>query len=487
MHTKEQIQATIEERLKKEHRFTVEDIAANTGFEINDAKRALDKLMEKYVCRLQVNTHGDIIYDFGKTLHRRGSKTFREYWDAFLKTSWKVFQAIFKAWITVMLVVYFVVFVVIVIGLLVMMLSRGSSDKGGKKGGGLGFVFQLIFRVFAELFIWKTFSKDTYYDKDRYGYKYKKYKSSPSIISKYGKKTKGEKKKFIASVFDFVFGPKRVEINPLNNQMEVATFLRESKGIITISEMKALAGWNEEEAGTFFSDCIVRFEGESKVSENGVFYGDFNNFVRKVSDEKGAEIIWYWDEYEAEHQLTGNKSGRNALIIFMNLFNLAFSSFLLYATSDYFAMFGIGGEGILDIPIILGWIPMVFSAIFFLIPIVRWFIIKGKEKERHLENVKKRLMRLIYKNKGHEIKLSEIENTVNQNRKDEEKLSSSIIEQTMKDVLYDWNGEMEVKDDASVVYKFPKLESEIQEASRLRSQRSSSPSKGDIAFDTDDF
>lgn len=485
METPEQIETKIEERLKKQHRFTVEDMAANTGFEINDAKRAIDKLMKKYVCRIQVNTHGDIIYDFGKTLQRRSSKTFKEYFDAVVNFSWKAFQVLFKVWITIMLVVYFIIFLILIIGLIVAMFTKSSSGKSSGKSSGSGQLLALVFRLFAELMYWKTITGATHYNKDKYGYPYKKYNSAQSVISKYSDK-KADSKKFVASVFDFVFGPKRFEINPLNNQMEVATYLRQSKGIITISEMKALAGWDEEQAGTFFSDCIVRFEGESKISENGVFYGDFNNFVRSVSQEKGVDIIWYWNEYEPEFILTGNPKGRNAIIIGMNLFNLVVSSIVLSAYYNSASTLDVEYFNFAGVEIVLGWIPAIFSALFFLIPTVRYFQNRFKEKNRHIQNIKKRLMRLIYMNQGREIKLTDIQSTVNKTNGGEEKLSKNIIEKTMSDFIYDWGGEMEVRDDATVVYRFPKLEREMSEAARLRSLQTDAPEGvNNIAFDTD--
>jgi hypothetical protein len=478
----------LEGSLKKHKRFSVQDAVALTGVEINEAKRALDKLMEKYVCRLQVTEQGDLVYDFGKTPLRRGEKTWSEYWKDIQKYSWKAFVILFKIWITVTLVVYFILFLLILIGLIVAALSGGKSGGSSKKSG-IGDLIGVVFRLFLELFYWKTITGSTSYTRDKQGYPYRTYKPVQSAIDKISK-TKDEKpkKNFISSVFDFVFGQPRVEIHPLANHLEVATYLREQQGIIVLSEMKSLAGWTTDEAQKFFSDCIVRFGGESKVSDNAVFYGDFTDFIRKVSNEKGAEVVWYWDEYEPEYKLTGNTVGRNVFISFMCLFNLIFSGVILYATYsadpelNYYANL----TGSADLfTIILGWVPFIFSFLFFLTPLMRYFKIVSLRRQRSIINIRKRLMKAIYQNKGNPININYLQQVVNQSDKGIEKLSKPVIEKIMKDMIYDWYGEMEVAENADVVYKFPVLQAELQEAEQLRRSRpKSSTDSGKIVFDT---
>ena len=47
-------------------------------------------------------------------------------------------------------------------------------------------------------------------------------------------------KSFVASVYDYVFGPGRVELHPLSNQQEAAAYIRTQKGLITVPEIIAL-------------------------------------------------------------------------------------------------------------------------------------------------------------------------------------------------------------------------------------------------------
>jgi hypothetical protein len=85
-------------------------------------------LLRKYVCRLQVSEHGDLIYHFGETLRRRGSMTLAERLQAMGTWLWKAFTWAYKAWIALTLVLYFIVFLVIAVVLLLAASARDSAD-----------------------------------------------------------------------------------------------------------------------------------------------------------------------------------------------------------------------------------------------------------------------------------------------------------------------------------------------------------------------
>ena len=231
--------ASIEQAIGKVRKFTIQDIAGQTGFSTFDAKIGVETLMKKYTCQMQVTDQGELIYDFG-SLVRRGSITLQEQMMKIGKLLLKAFTYFFKVWIMLMLVGYFVVFVVILVAIAVASMFASDNDQGISLDSG---AFTMITRVLAEFFFWKTITGNLTYRQDRHGYRYRQYEPVTSNIFK--SKSKSKKKKFIISVFDYVFGPHRAEIHPFENQREVATYIRENKGIITIEEVRALAGWKE--------------------------------------------------------------------------------------------------------------------------------------------------------------------------------------------------------------------------------------------------
>lgn len=326
------------------------------------------------------------------------------------------------------------------------------------------------------IFYWKTVTSSYHYEVDSRGYSYRAFDARPSSLSKKKGKDKG-KKGFVASVYDFVFGPPRVEAHPLENQQEVASYLRKNQGVIVKPEIIALAGWTSEKADDFFSEVIARFDGEPKISDNQVLYGDFRDLIKSKDNEADAPVIWYWNEYEAEYKLTGNTQGRNLGVGFMNGFNLLVSSaFLAFLMS----------EGGLGATIFLGWIPFVFSVLFFALPIYRWFDILPKRKKRRLENIRKRLMRAIFENNYREISLRELTEITNNRSKGEESLKTQEIETMMQTLIYDLDGEVDSNENAEVVYRFIRLREELDEAKRLRDIQDTGNQLGEIVFDTDD-
>jgi hypothetical protein len=437
-----------------------------------------------YDCRLKVTENGDLIYDFGN-LHKRGERTWGEWWHLTKLWLWKIFVLLFKIWITVTLVVYFVIFLVILIALIVAMMAGNkdgdsNSSSSSSSGGGL---FEFIGDIFQSIFIWNTHTPRTYYERDSYGYDYRSYEPIPSTFDKVRKKNQPKSKGFVASVYDFVFGPDRVEMTREDQQKEIASYVRQNQGLITLPETIALGGWTREKGEDFFSEVIVKYQGDSKISENAVLYGDFYTLARSQSAEGDAPIIYYWDEYSPEYKLSGNTWGRNASVVGMNLFNLVFSLVFvggILQNADLELDEGTSNSLI----ILLGWVPLTFSFLFFLVPILRYFQIQPLRHKRNLENIRKRIMKAIYLNQSAEIPLDTLLNAVNSQSKGETKLDKSTIERMMHELINDFNGEIAMKDNGEIVYKFQNLREEMQEIRQLRTQRDSGKDLGKIIMDS---
>jgi hypothetical protein len=475
--TLQQAEQVLENKLSSLKTLTVGDVATLTGLTTDDSKATLEKLMSKYVCRLKVTETGDLIYDFGTSLLRRGEKTLAEYWAEVKEFLWKAFQIFFKMWIAVTLVLYFVVFFVIIVGIIIAAMF-GDSDSDIDVGDIFAGFFHALVEMFRMIFIWNTITGATYYETDSRGYKYKNYEPKGSTWNKNKKKAELPAKSFVAAVYDFVFGPPRVKVTFLDNLKELATYARRQNGIVVTSEIKGLTGYTSEQADQFMTESIVRFNGKAEITEEAVLYTDFDELTRSAAkNEVNAPVIWFWDEYEAEYKITGNSKKHNAMIISMNLFNLIVSFFVLGAT--------VGNPEFSSwVAIVFGWIPLSFSTIFFSVPLLRSFSIFPKRKERHFNNIRKRLMKVIYQNPDKEILLSELENAVNAKGEGEENLSKQQIEKVMNDLIFDLQGDMEIDPNGNVVYKFPRLKTELQEAMRLRREKGFSNLSTNIVFDS---
>jgi hypothetical protein len=476
--------ATFEERLHQPNRqFTVGDVASLTGLHLDDAERLLYSMMAKYECRLQVTDAGSLVYDFGETLLRRGEKTWAERWAEAKAFMWQAFVVFFRIWLSVMLVAYFVVFLVVllvvVIGAVVALFAGDGDGDGGDWG--LGLVFEVMGELFQAIFWWNYYTPVVYYDYDAQGNPYQRYTPKESAYDKAKKKRRGQqdlapKKTFIASVYDYVFGPPRVELHPLANQREVAAFLRQNRGLITTAEVRALAGWDSDTAAKFFTDCLVRFNGRADLDEHGVLIGEFDELVHSANQEKDAKVVWYWDEYEPEYPLTGNRQGRNVGITAMNVFNLVFSLVVLGATASDPTYPGWVAQ-------VLGWFPLAFSAIFFAVPGLREWQLRPKRRQRHRNNLRKRVMKVLYQMGGKPVAIDEIFARAYPSTKPGQPADRAEFEQVLNDLAHDLQGDVQVNEQGQVTYQFFRLDYEL---SAIRQQRGARAQQqlGQVVFDT---
>ncbi|TAG05656.1 MAG: hypothetical protein EAZ44_03170 [Cytophagia bacterium] len=459
---------TIEQKLQQNQLvFTLGDAAAITGKPLHETKQVMTRLMEKYNCSLQITEKGDLIYNFGTSLHQRGERSWNEWWFDVKNIAWEVFAYILKVGIAVMLVVYFTLFLIILIAIIIVSISKGDGDSADSG------IFDIIGGIFKGIFEWNTHTTYIHYSVDNQGYDYREYDAKKSHIPN----KKG--KSFTSATYDFVLGPPRVRITKEDNQKEIVAFLRKNKGIITRPEVMGLAGWRGKEADNFFSEIIGKYNGEAEISQNAVLYGDFYDLIRTKGVEDDTKIVWYWDEYEAEYKLTGNSFGRNSGIFFMNLFNLLFSfvflSPLLYSNNVDVNIY---------MSIFLGLIPFIFSSLFFIVPIFRWINILPKRRKRNIENVRKRLMKAIFQTEENEVSLDRLQKIINQSSQKEKNIEAQKIQYMMQELILDLQGDIVFDNNGKIAYQFTQFQTERKEAEIIRNKKEAGDNLGKIVFDS---
>lgn len=468
----------LEKYAEKTKQFTLNDASSVTGLPILETEYTIKDMMEKYDCKLKVTENGDLIYDFGSHLRRRDAKSFGEYFNQFLGMLWKAFTIFYKFMISAFLVVYFIVFLLIVLAIVIGVMSGGKNDNSK----GVGNMVYALFRVFWSIFQWNTIMgyNQTYRKKDSYGHSYRHYTEKEGFLASLSGKGGNslDKKGFVASVYDFVFGPPRVVIHPLANMQELATYVKENKGVVSTYEIQALAGWNRDEAQNFMTNALANFNGRAEISDNAILYGDFSELNRRKDKTEGAPVVYYWDEYEPEYELTGNKTERDWGIFAMNAFNLLLSGMVLWGPLSEILSAGFG------VALFLGWVPFVYSFIFLMIPATRWLFLIPKKRQQHLTNVRKRLMKAIFHEQSASLTLEQLTEIANRQHSKEGKLKPQLVEKVMMDVIYDLEGESFVNNKAEVVYKFDRLDSEIDEMDRIRKERKDDSRLGDIVFES---
>jgi hypothetical protein len=346
-------------------KLTRSDAVALTGLPSEQAEPALKSLVKTYRSHLAVTDDGDLVYEFDPSLERRDKVTLRERLQTVGQAAWKAFTLFFKLWIVVTLVVYVVAFVAMMLAL---MFSRNSDDRDDRRGGGGGFPM-----------IWFWLMPDMaprgYYGDAGYG------RAAPR---------KKPDKRFYQSVFDYVFGPKGAPADARAVDKQLIAFLREHKGRITASELTALTGLSLDAAEEELTRLMVEYDGEAEVAEDGSLIYVFADLM--VSAEAaGTRWSWAWDAPDPVPPLTGNTGGTDAVISAFAGFNLLASFTIGPAFLNRFHLAGDPTAGFF-----VTLFPLIFSAIFFAVPAVRWIQRSRRMSRREKRQLRRALLREIY-------------------------------------------------------------------------------------------
>jgi hypothetical protein len=450
-------------------RLTVGDASAATGMALEDARTALEALMTRYACRLQITESGEILYDFGASLRRRGEKSFAEVLSDLGAVAWRVLTILFKIWISVTLVVYFAVFVLILIAIIIAL--NNDSDGG----------FDFIGDFFGDLFAGIGRGMILVNTMDTDGYAHKSYRQvkrrDPGKLEK--------KKRFVQSVYDYVLGPPRSAFDPFANDKEVIAWLRQNNGILTTTEVVALAGWTMEEAEERFTDYLTRFKGTAEITDDGVLVGRFPA-VMATGDKalEGGKVELFWDEFEAPYEVTGNTPGRNTFITCMNAFNLVWAYGFVTLDTTESVVYSVLPDwlSLTTVHIVLGWIPLIYSLAVFLLPAIRAMQVRAGERQRVERNKRRRVIRSLFDAAPREATPKTLLSAVNGGP--QTPIAEQEFARLLGRVATDYRASVELTENGESVYRFDRIECERAAAAGLRSRAVGQTGPGNIIFDT---
>lgn len=353
---------------------TAADMVSGTGLSRAQVDQAARLVLDEYDGRVKVTESGELLYYFPSGLRstaRGAGPAFRRFLKAFAAAAAKVLSLLFKIWIVAMLVGYFVAFLALLLAAVVAsfaasVASRGERGDSRRSGGGFGGGFLVMRLLDLALRMWFITS-----------------------LTRDPRRPAG--RPFYKNVFGFVFG----EGDPNRGWEErerrtVLAWLRGHKGIISIEEFMALTGRDHDDAQKAINSYMAAYEGEPRVTEEGTLYFAFPELLRtSAAEQKAAETSRGQAAFQKSLvPFSANKRRTNGWIGFFNAFNLAFGSyFLVIGLAQGAAALGrsgpllysfvgrlLGAAGIPPVPFmtaVLGVVPVVFSILFFLVPILR--------------------------------------------------------------------------------------------------------------------
>ena len=425
------------------------DAVALTGLPNDQAEPALKSLVATYRSHLAVTDEGELVYEFDPSLERRDKVSLREKLAAAGQVAWKGFQFLFKIWIVVTLVAYVVAFFAMMVSLMV---ARSSSDRDDRRGGGFDFPW-LWFWLMPDL------APPGYYPRDAYG--------RP-------RRRPGPQKRFYQSVFDFVFGPKQAPHDPREADKRLLAFLRDHKGRVTASELSAMTGLSLASAEEELTRLMVEYDGEVEVADDGTLLYVFEEVLPSASTT-GGRWTWAWDQADPVPTLTGNTPTANAVTAGFAGFNLLASFTIAPAFLHRFH---------LPMEPWTFWLtvfPLVFSAIFFAVPAVRWAVHKRKLAKRERRQLRRALLREIWAQPAEPRDPKELAASAAHKLGIPDAEAEAMLDTLVRDL----DGDVTTDAEGNMRYVFPRLAEELRAVEKART---AAPDRqlGEVIFSSED-
>lgn len=447
-------------------RGTVGDVVADSGLAADHVRAGLKELLESHRGHLAVSDSGELLYEFDPSLIERGTEPF------LARAKRAITSAVtsgFKAWIVIMLVVYFVVFVVLVIAALVAS-QRGSDSRSGGWGGGRG---RRGGFGMPNLWFWYWIWGPRW----RIGRPYYGHRWERTL-------DKDDKVPFYKKVFAFVFGPDRPTLTQKQLDRGTLRLIRARNGVLTTAELVEHTGSTFPDAEEEMGRVLGAYDGEAAVSPDGELVYAFPG-VMTTAHERGRvrDPNPAWLRLEYPQELTGNTTGANAAVIAMNAFTLTAA-----ATSPWFIFprLGLGGTAAF-IGLVL--VPVVFSVLFFMGPLVRMVGVTIENRRRSGRNVRRVLLGLVYKrsiDQGRPIVVDEAHHFVNSRLEDQD-VSRGAVESVLHDLAAELDAEVSTDDEGALQFAFPAIREQFLASETVRNTlRLENRQLGDIVYDTSD-
>jgi hypothetical protein len=362
---------------------TVADAAARTGLPLRDAENGLKWLSSEYRGQLRVTQDGELVHlfptGFTRPWQRRDAR--RQAMQAVGNALVGAMRFVVRAWVSVVLVSYAAIFLALIIG---MTFARQGNDSSSRRGGGLpgGALAYGLLRIVGDALFW-TFHP---WSPFAVGYAGDGWGATPRRA-----RVEGPKVPLYERVNRFFFGPHVVPDDPRENERLIVAAIRAGKGRIGLADVMRVTGLPREQADPMMARLMLDYEGDVDVSEDGGLVYRFAALRKTASDTVEREPPPVWKRARPLPPLTGNPLGTNIAIAAINAFNLLMG---LWAVDNDMTLeraihlFDKVPHHVVDtgLPVALGVVPLVFSALLFLLPVARALLrplrVKADAEER---------------------------------------------------------------------------------------------------------
>jgi hypothetical protein len=349
---------------------TVADASAKTGLALRDAENGLKWLSSEYRGQLRVTSEGELVHLFptGFTRPWEGRDARRQAVTAVGHALAGAMRFVVRAWVAVVLVAYAAIFVALLIGMTFARQGNDSSSRrGGLPGGALAYGF---LRVVGDALFW------TFHPWSPFAVGYGGMGWGAGMTPRRAR-SEGPRVPLYERVNRFFFGPHAPPEDPRENERLIVAAIRAGKGRIGLADVMRVTGLPREKADPMMARLMLDYDGDVDVSEDGGIVYRFAA-IRKTASETTTERepAPAWTRAKPLAPLTGNPVGANLAIGAINAFNLFMGLWGIennMTLERAIHLFDKVPHHVVDtgMPIALGIVPLVFSALLFLLPLGR--------------------------------------------------------------------------------------------------------------------
>ena len=389
---------------KSKKGITLADVTAGTGLPLEQVRTLVTIAADEYSARLEVTESSEILYSFpsGFTSRYRGpGPVLKKFFTSFGRVSAAALKLLFKAWILLMLVGYFLLFMVIALASVFISFSASSNSRNRRGGWNISFgLFDLIIRLwfYSELFGGG------------------RRRSIGSAFHAGKLRQSGGGRPLHRAVFSFVFG----EDDPnrdweLREKKAFVSHLRKQRGVVSLPELMVLSGQPPQKAEDLIMNMCAEFGGSPEVTEEGTVVYRFDeillsaeknntkdpaqNYVSSSAPDLPAPL------YKRLKVFSSNPRKMNFWFGIINGVNLLFGSYFFYNSVSigkitneavfrtsglygtiYYFLGRMGADPHFILQTALGLVPLLFSVLFWLIPVIRSVLLKKGNESIRLDN-----------------------------------------------------------------------------------------------------
>lgn len=371
---------------------TVADAATRAGLALRDAEKGLFYLMERYPSSLLTTEEGELVFRFenGLTRLRKSLSPARRFLQKAGKALLGAGRFMLRAWISVVLIGYALLFLAIIIALTFSRQNSSDDDRGF--GFEIGYV---LLRMVSEALFWtfhpfSPFAMHAYDDR---------------LTARGKRKARTRGVPFYEKVNRFLFGPDKPAADPRAEEQRLLAEIRARKGRIGVTDVMRVTGQPKEMAEAQMARLMLDYDGEVDVSDEGGITYRFPA-LRKTAggapEAPSRRATPAWTKPLELGPLTGNSWGSNFLIAALNGVNLLGS---LWAIGNQMTLekltLWLSGFPVEQLahdfgtPLLLGWIPLIFSLASFAFPLGRALWRPVEQRKTATENGRRAVLRTI--------------------------------------------------------------------------------------------